>query len=112
MDVVYSAGRATAAEIRAGLPNPPTYSAVRALLRILVEKGHLTHQHDGPRYIYEPVVPAKQASTSALRHLVSTFFDGSKEQAVAALLELDGELDSEEAKRLRKLIDTARREGR
>ena len=112
MDVVYATGRATAAEIRERLPSPPTYSAVRALLRILEEKGHLTHQHDGPRYVYEPVVPVEQASTSALRHLISTFFEGSREQAVAALLELDGEIDSDEAKRLRQLIDAARREGR
>ena len=82
-------GRATAAEIQANLPDAPSYSAVRALLRILETKGHVRHEQDGPRYVYVPVVALDSAKRSALAHLVRTFFDGSTEEAVAALL--DGE---------------------
>lgn len=87
LDVLFARGRATAAEIQAGLPEAPSYSAVRALLRILETKGHVRHEQDGPRYVYVPVVTRDRAKRSALRHLVRTFFDGSTEQAVAALLD-------------------------
>ena len=113
MDVIYRLSRATAAEVMENLPDPPSYSAVRALLRVLEEKGHLTHEQDGPRYIYLPTVPRTDASRSALRQMVSTFFDGSVTQTVAALLDVAGpKLSEKELDRLSKLIADARREGR
>ncbi len=113
MDVIYALGRATVAEVRERLPEPPSYSAVRALLRILEEKGHLSHEQDGPRYVFLPTVPAEKARDSALRHLLETFFDGSPEGAVAALLDLGAsELSPEEFDRLAKRIEQARKEGR
>jgi predicted transcriptional regulator len=113
MDVIYAQGRATVAEVRQGLPDPPTYSAVRALLRILEEKGHLCHEQDGPRYVFRPTIPAEKARESALRHLLRTFFDGSAEGAVAALLDLDApQLSPEEFERLAEKIERAREEGR
>ena len=113
MDVIYSRGQATAAEVLGGMPDPPSYSAVRAMLRVLEEKGHLRHVSDGPRYIFIPTVPRGKARRSALKQLVQTFFDGSTEQAVAALLDLSAsKLTGEELERLSKLIDKAREEGR
>ena len=113
MDVIYTRGRATVAEVLEQLPDPPTYSAVRALLRILEEKGHLSHEQDGPRYVFVPTVPAEKARESALRHLLRTFFDGSAEGAVAALLDLEAsELSTEEFERLAERIERARKEGR
>jgi predicted transcriptional regulator len=87
MDVVYRHGRATAAEIHDELPDPPVPAAVRTLLRILEEKGHLRHEKDGPRHIYFPVTPRTVAQRSAVRHLIGTFFNGSRAAAVAALLD-------------------------
>ena len=110
MDVIYARGRATAAEVREGMPNSPSYSAVRALLRILEEKGHLIHEQDGARYVYRPAVPASRAKRSALRHIVDTFFSGSPEKAVAALIN-DSRLTTEELDRLSQLVDEARRKG-
>jgi predicted transcriptional regulator len=113
MDVIYRKGRATAAEVLAELPDPPGYSAVRALLRILEEKGHLRHEAQGPRYVFLPTVARAKARKSALRQLLQTFFDGSTEQAVAALLDLSAsKLSDEELDRLARLIDQARKEGR
>lgn len=113
MDVIYARGRATVAEVREGLPDPPSYSAVRALLRILEEKGHLRHEQDGPRYVFVPTVPAEKARESALRHLLHTFFEDSAEGAVAALLDLEASrLEPEEFERLAEMIERARREGR
>ena len=113
MDVIYRLGRATAAEVLDELPDPPSYSAVRAMLRVLEDKGHLRHEQDGPRYVFLPTVNRERARQSALRHLVSTFFDGSAEQAVAALLDLkDGKLSDAELDRLSALIEHAKREGR
>jgi predicted transcriptional regulator len=113
MDAIYRAGEATGQEVRDALPDAPSYSAVRALLRILESKGHLKHRQDGPRYVYEPTVPRERARTSALRQVVRTFFDGSAEDAVAALLELSSSgLSDEELDRFEQLIDQARREGR
>ena len=113
MEVIYRRGRATAAEVLEGMPDPPSYSAVRAMLRVLEEKGHLRHEQTGPRYVFLPTVPREQASRSALRQLVQTFFDGSTEQTVAALLDLsDSKLSDAELDRLARLIDRARKEGR
>src|SRR5436190_17106641 len=113
MDIVYRLGQATAAEVLDNLPDPPSYSAVRALLRVLEEKGHVAHAQDGPRYVYRPTVDRKRARVSALRHLVRTFFDGSTDEAVAALLDAPGAtLAPGTCERLEKLIEHARKEGR
>ena len=113
MDVVYRLGAATAAEVLENLVDPPSYSAVRALLRVLEDKGHVTHSQDGPRYMYTPVVPRTAARRSALRQLVRTFFDGSPAQAAAALLDMsEASLSGEEARQLAQLIEKAKREGK
>jgi predicted transcriptional regulator len=112
MDVIYRHGKVTAAEVLAELPEPPSYSAVRAMLRLLEEKGHVRHEQDGPRYVYLPTVNRDKARRSAMRHLVRTFFDGSTEDAVAALLQNDNGLSEDELERLSRLIDGARKEGR
>lgn len=111
MDIIYGRGQATAAEVVAALPDPPSYSAVRALLRILEQKGHLRHQQDGPRYLFVPTVSRERARRSALRSLVKTFFDGSPAQAAAALID-QSELSDEDASRLAGIIEKARKEGR
>ena len=112
VDILYSQGRATAAEVQAALPDPPSYSAVRAMLRILEEKGHVRHEQDGPRYVYLPTVGRERAKRSALRHVLQTFFDGSAEQAISALLDAsDTRLSDRELDRLAKLIDQARGTG-
>jgi len=111
MEIVYELGRATAVEVRERMPDPPSYSAVRAMLRILEDKGHIIHEQDGPRYIFLPTVPREEASETALRRLVRTFFGGSPEGAMAALLDLDGDrLDEDALQRLAEMIDEARRE--
>lgn len=110
LDVLYERGRATAAEIQAGLPDAPGYSAIRALLRVLEEKGHIRHEADGPRYVFSAVVPRSRARKSALKHLLETFFDNSPGDAVAALLEVK-KPSSEELDRIREMIDRARKEG-
>lgn len=112
MDVVYRLGRATAADVLDGLPEPPSYSAVRTMLRLLEEKGHLRHEQDGPRYVYVPTVARDRARRSALDHLVRTFFDGSTEDVVAALLARSDRPSDEELERLALLIEQARAEGR
>ena len=95
------------------MPDPPGYSAVRAMLRVLEEKGHLRHEQQGPRYVFLPTVPREQARRSALRQLVQTFFEGSTEQTVAALLDLSAsKLSDAELDRLSRLINEARKEGR
>ena len=112
MDLLFQKGRATAAEVQRDLPDPPSYSAVRAMLRILEEKGHIRHEQDGQRYVYLPRHDREKASHSALRHVVQTFFAGSAEQAVAALL--DGSAASigdEELARMARMIARARKEG-
>ena len=112
MDVVYRLGKATVSDVLERLPEPPSYSAVRALLRILEEKGHVRHQQDGPRYVYVPTIARDNAKRSALRHVLKTFFDGSAEQAISALLdENTSKLSSAELERLARLIDTARKSG-
>ena len=111
MEVVYELGRATAADVRERMPDPPSYSAVRAMLRILEDKGHIVHEQDGPRYIFLPTVPREEASETALRRLVRTFFGGSSEGAMAALLDLEGDrLDENALQRLAEMIEEARRE--
>ena len=113
MDVIYRSGRATAADVMEQMPDPPSYSAVRAMLRLLEEKGHLQHEQDGPRYVFVPTVGREKARRSALRHIVSTFFDGSVEQAVAALLDgSDARLSEAELTRLSDRIALARKEGK
>lgn len=113
MDIVYAAGRATAEEVREAMAEAPTNAAVRATLRSLVEKGHLRHQYDGPRYVYSPTTPRVRARQSALKHVLRTFFGGSVESALAALLELEREeLTPEARERLKRLIDDAREDGR
>ena len=112
MDVIYRRGKVTAAEVLSDLPDPPSYSAVRAMLRLLEEKGHVRHEQDGPRYVYLPIVNREKARRSAMRHLVRTFFDGSTEDAVAALLQNDNGMTDDELKRLSTLIDSAKKEGR
>jgi BlaI family transcriptional regulator, penicillinase repressor len=109
MDILYRDGKATAAEVRSSLPEPPSYSAVRAMLRILEDKGHIRHEEDGPRYVYTPIVTRDKAKRSALRHVLNTFFDGSASQVLAALFEMSPkDLDDKELARLRRLIDAAK----
>jgi predicted transcriptional regulator len=113
MDILFRRGRASAAEVLADLPDPPSYSAVRALLAKLEQKGHVIHAEEGRAYVYAPVVRKEAARQSALAHLVRTFFDNSTEKAVAALLSLRGKrLDDAELERLAALVERARREGR
>jgi BlaI family penicillinase repressor len=110
MDILYRTGRATAAEVRAELPAAPSYSAVRTMLRILEDKGHVRHDLDGPRYVYIPTVTRDRAKRSALKHLVNTFFDGSAAQVMAALVDMSPqELGDDEIARLRRMIDEARK---
>jgi predicted transcriptional regulator len=112
MDVIYRRGRATAAEVLEDIPDPPGYSAVRAMLRLLEEKGHVRHEQDGPRYVFLPIVNRDRARRSALTHVVRTFFDGSATEAVAALLNDGGKLSDAELDRLSAMIEQAREEGR
>jgi BlaI family penicillinase repressor len=109
MDVIYARGEATAAEVQAGLPDAPGYSAVRALLRILEDKGFLRHREDGPRYRFRPTHPPAQARRSALRQVVNSFFEGSLANAVAALVDAAEEkLPAEELARLEAVIKKAK----
>lgn len=109
MDVLYRVNRATAAEVQEGMPEAPSYSAVRTMLRILEEKGHVRHEQDGPRYVYIPTVARDKAKRSALTHVVNTFFDGSASQVMAALIELSPrDMDEDELARIRQLIDEAK----
>jgi predicted transcriptional regulator len=113
MDVLHAKGSGTVADIRAALPEPPGYSAVRALLRILEEKGHVRHRQEGARYVYVPSRSRESASRSALKRLVATFFQGSATQAMAALLEAaDTKLSDAELDKLQELIKQAKKEGR
>jgi predicted transcriptional regulator len=112
MDIVYRRGEATAAQILAEMSNPPGYSAIRALLRILVDKKHLQHREDGPRYVYSPVVPRQKASARALSQVVDTFFDGSALKAASALVGASQrKLTRAELDELLALIDAARKRG-
>ena len=113
MDVLFQMEEATAAEVQERLPEAPSYSAVRAMLRILEDKGHVRHHEDGPRYVYRPVVARDTAQKTAISHMLRTFFDGSIEAAMTALLDAtDRRLSRDEVERLSSLIEQRRREGR
>lgn len=113
MDILHRRGKATAHEVLEDLPDPPSYSAVRALLRLLEEREHVKHTEDGTRYVYSPSVTRGDARRSALSHVVRTFFAGSVEQTVATLVESSrSKLSREELDRLSDLIDRAKKEGR
>lgn len=113
MDVLYQRGRATAAEVHQALPDPPSYSAVRAKLRILEEKGHVRHEEEALRYVYLPTLAPERARRSALRHMVDTFFNGSVEQVMAALLDRSSvEISGEDLERMSQMIERAKEEGR
>ncbi len=113
VDLLYKAGKATAADVQAGLPDPPSYSAVRAMLRILEDKGHVRHDLDGLRYVYMPTVGRDRAKRSALKHVINTFFDGSATQVMAALFEMSpNQLGDDDIARLRDLIDNAGKDGK
>jgi predicted transcriptional regulator len=113
MDILYRRGRASALEIHGALPDRPSYSAVRAKLRVLEEKGHVQHAVEGTKYVYSPRVAIDRARRSALRHMVDTFFDGSVEQVVAALLDRSAlEVKPGELERLRAMIEEAQQDGR
>lgn len=113
MDVIYRLGEASVAEVLEQLPDPPSYSSVRAMLGLLERKGHLKHRREKLRYVYLPTVPRERARRSALEHLLNTFFEGSPTEAVAALLDSSaGELSDAELDDLAKIIQQARKEGR
>ncbi|MFY9551430.1 MAG: BlaI/MecI/CopY family transcriptional regulator [Thermoanaerobaculia bacterium] len=113
MEVLYRDRQATASEVLAALPDPPGYSAVRAMLRVLENKGHVRHVADGNRYVYLPTLPRDRAGRPALANVLETFFDGSTEKAVAALLDLSRQdLSEQELDRMSQLIEQARLEGR
>lgn len=113
MDILYRRERASALEIQNELPDPPSNSAVRALLRLLEERGHVKHVQEGARYVYVPAVSRKTARKSALLHVVRTFFDGSVEQAMTTLVESSHrDLSPAELDRLGELIERAKKEGR
>jgi BlaI family transcriptional regulator, penicillinase repressor len=112
MDILYKRTRATAAEVMEDLSGEPSYSTVRTQLRVLEEKGHVSHEEEGLRYVYAPAVPRRAARKSALRHLVETFFDGSAEQVVAAVLGGEGtRLSEAELNRIAELVAKAKKEG-
>jgi predicted transcriptional regulator len=111
MDIVYRRGRASVADVLNDLENPPSYSAVRSMMRILEEKGHLRHDKEGARYIYTPILPRQNAGESALKQVFQTFFDNSIEKTIAALLNVsDTALSDEESDRLAALIEQAKKE--
>ena len=113
MDALHQRGQATAAEVQAALPEAPSYSAVRALLRILEDKGHVKHRREGARYVYLPRASREAARRAAMRRVVSTFFHGSVVHAIAGLLDTGSSgLTDSEVRALRELIDEARKEGR
>ena len=113
MDILYRDGEATVAEVMAQLPDPPSYSAVRATMNVLEEKGHLEHRQDGPRYQYRATVPVEAARRSAAKRVLKTFFDNSLEEAVATLLDVSASnLSKKELDRLARMIEDARKEGR
>lgn len=113
MDAVYRRGRASVSEVLKDIPDPPSYSAVRAMMGKLEEKGELKHEQDGARYVYFPVRPLEEATETVLRRMLRTFFEGSPSRAVAAVLDLsDGRLSDEELDELAELIEEARARGR
>lgn len=110
LDILYARGPSTASEIQVELPDAPSYSATRALLRILEEKGHVRHEEQGPRYVFSPTVPREKAKRAAIQHLLRTFFEGSPEKAVATLLDLSSrKMSDDDFDRLAKIIEDARK---
>ena len=113
MDILYRNGKASANDVRDAMDDAPSYSAVRAMLRVLEEKGHVRHQAEGLKYVYVPTVARDKAKRSAVKHVLETFFNGSPEQAVAALLDVAStRLTREELDRMAQLIEQAKKEGR
>jgi predicted transcriptional regulator len=113
MSFIYSNGRATAADVQEGIPDAPSYSGIRAMLRILEEKGHLKHEKEGAKYVYLPTLSPEEAGKSAMNYMVQSFFDGSAKKAVAALLDVEAsEFSDQELDDLAKRIDQARKKGR
>ena len=111
MEILYQAGKASAADVLAAMPDPPSYSAVRAMLRVLEEKGHVRHEAEKLKYVFAPVVTPARAKRSALKQMLDTFFNDSPEQVVAALLDTK-RLTSDELNRMAEMIEKAKREGR
>ena len=113
LDVLFQRGEGTVTDVMDALADAPSYSAVRATLNVLVSKGHATFRQDGPRYVYLPAIAADTARTAAVRHLVTTFFNGSAEEALVALLEIaDTRVPRDAVERLTRKIHSARKEGR
>jgi BlaI family penicillinase repressor len=113
MDILYQRGKASAADVLAGMDDPPSYSAVRAMLRVLEEKGHVRHESQDLKYVYAPTIPREKAKRSAVKHMLDTFFSGSPEQAVAALLDVSStRLTRDELDRMSRMIEQAKREGK
>ena len=113
MDILYQRGKASAADVREAMPDAPGYSAVRAMLRVLEEKGHVRHQEEGLKYVYLPTVGRDKAKRSAMKHMMDTLFAGSPEQIVAALLDVSAtRLTREELDRMSEMIEKAKREGK
>ena len=112
MEILYRNGKASAAEVRAGMEDAPSYSAVRAMLRVLEEKGQIRHQEEGLKYVYAPVVTREKAKRSAVKSLLDTFFSDAPEQVVAALLDVSPKLTAEELDRMSEIIERAKREGK
>ena len=113
MDILYQRGKASASDVRESMPDAPSYSAVRAMLRVLEEKGHVRHQTEGLKYVFLPTVARDKAKRSAVKHVLDTFFGGSPEQIVAALLDVSAtKLKREELDRMAEMIEKARREGK
>lgn len=113
MEILFQRGKASASEVREAMEDAPSYSAVRAMLRVLEEKGHLKHQAEGLKYVYVPVVTREKAKRSAVKHLLDTFFSDSPEQVVAALLDVSSKrLTPEELDRMAEMIEKAKREGK
>ncbi len=113
MDILYQRGKLAAAEVLEAMPDPPSYSAVRAMLRVLEEKGHIKHHEEGLKYVYAPVVARDKAKRSAVKHVMETFFNGSAEQIVAALLDVSStKLTRGELDRMAEMIEKAKKEGK
>src|ERR1700760_1166103 len=113
MDILYQRGKLSAGDVREAMPDAPSYSAVRAMLRVLEEKGHVKHQEEGMKYVFTPVVAAGKAKRSAVKHVLDTFFQGSAEQIVAALLDVSSsKLTREELDRMAQMIEKAKQEDR
>jgi BlaI family transcriptional regulator, penicillinase repressor len=113
MDILYRSGKASASDVLNAMPDPPSYSAVRAMLRVLEEKGHIKHQEEGLKYVYAPVVARDKAKRSAVKHVMETFFNGAADQVVAALLDVSStKLTRDELDRMAEMIEKAKREGK